>query len=291
VSLTADIVGGSGDYAYSWSAAGGSFPDGSTGQTVTWQAPADALDGQQFAITLEVTDNQNGSACSGATALTTTVTIAVPQPAIASVIITPDHKTLDVGQTQDFTAQAYDADNNPIDGGVTYDWSVSGPIGNAAPLSDSATTTFTATTVGTGTVNVTATIGDESVSAQAPVVVVEALSCTDSFIIPADFAVVPGGTRSLTAHPTNGSGDYTYSWSAAGGSFPDGDSGQTVTWQAPVDAARPSPLPSRSPITPPARPAHRRSPLPPPSLARSPAALARRNSRLLPTALKIFRSV
>jgi len=43
----------------------------------------------------------------------------------------PASKILQIGSTQEFSAQGYDQDNNPIPG-LVYDWSVTGDMGAVA---------------------------------------------------------------------------------------------------------------------------------------------------------------
>jgi hypothetical protein len=80
--------------------------------------------------------------------------------ALASIAVSPNPKTLLVGEGQAFTATGYDLSGNPI--AITPVWSVTGGIGNITQ-----TGAFTATAVGQG--NVVATVSP--LSGQAGVTV------------------------------------------------------------------------------------------------------------------------
>ena len=77
--------------------------------------------------------------------------------AIASVGVDPANLTAKAGSDNSLTATAYDAYDNPINTGVTYNWSVDPSVGSVSP-SDTASTTYTAASqIVTGTVDVMAT--------------------------------------------------------------------------------------------------------------------------------------
>jgi hypothetical protein len=227
--LTATPTGGSGNYNYSWSATGGTFDGSTSSSTTTWRSPASATDGQTFTITANITDTATQETCSDSA----TATIRVPGPELHHVKITPPLiDGLTVGETQGFSAQAYDADDSPITSGVTYSWSVEGGIGNHSPATGQ-TTTFTATTAGTGAVKVTATLGSASVSKSAPVGVYNPLSCAVSL---KTFDIAPGGTKPLTVTASGGSNSKSMAWAKSGGDFVGATNTANVDWKAPATA-------------------------------------------------------
>ncbi len=111
-------------------------------------------------------------------------TSASSQQVLTSIAITPGSATLQTGGTQQFTAQAYDQNGNPMS--ASFNWSASCGSINSSGL-------YTASTVG----NCTVTCSSGSVVANASVTVSGAANCT-------------GG-------PSNG--DYTYT--VSGGNSPE----------------------------------------------------------------------
>ena len=83
------------------------------------------------------------------------------------VTIVPSSKTLQVGTTQEFSAEGYDQNNNPISD-LTFTWTVTGDIGSVNPTSGK-TTIFTSSKAGNGAVSATTTYEAETKSASASV--------------------------------------------------------------------------------------------------------------------------
>lgn len=101
---------------------------------------------------------------------TAAVTVAVPQPVLDHIVVTPESTTLILGQSCELSAKAYDTHGRAITRGVTYQWSVIGSIGDVSPQNGQATI-FTARTNGTGKVKVTATFNSVVRDAYADVTV------------------------------------------------------------------------------------------------------------------------
>lgn len=66
------------------------------------------------------------------------------------ITIWPETMNIQIGSLQQFSAQGYDQNSNPI-ADLTFSWSVTGGIGSANPTSG-LTTTFTASTLGSGSI-------------------------------------------------------------------------------------------------------------------------------------------
>ncbi|MCX6013501.1 MAG: hypothetical protein NTV30_08875 [Chloroflexi bacterium] len=111
------------------------------------------------------------------------------------VYITPTSSTVVAGQTQSFSAQAYDEFGNIVTG-VQYNWDVIGGIGTVNPTA-AISTTFTARqTVGTGWVRVAATQGALTITQTATVTVVA--GSIDHFVFPIITDKVAGETFSMS---------------------------------------------------------------------------------------------
>ena len=89
---------------------------------------------------------------------TTTLTVTEPPPpppVVDRVTVSPSSPSIEKGETQQFTASAYDSDNEIISG-KTFDWSSSNP--SAATISASGL----ATGVGAGSTTITASVDGKS---------------------------------------------------------------------------------------------------------------------------------
>ena len=114
---------------------------------------------------------------------------------IDHVYVTPTSSTIVAGQTQGFSAQAYDAYGNIVTG-AQYSWEVISGIGDVSPTV-AISTTFTARqTVGTGWVRVVATQGAITKTCDATVTVVP--GSLDRVVFPIITDKVAGVTFSLT---------------------------------------------------------------------------------------------
>ena len=99
---------------------------------------------------------------------TAILTVAEPPPVVASVTVSPSSASIQEGETQRFTASAYDADNTEITG-KTFAWTSSGTsVATVSPSSGAATT---ATGVDAGSTTITATV--DGVSGTATLTVTE----------------------------------------------------------------------------------------------------------------------
>ncbi|HEX8652981.1 MAG TPA: lamin tail domain-containing protein [Pyrinomonadaceae bacterium] len=105
------------------------------------------------------------------------LTVTTAPPMVSSVVVTPSTSTINRGGTQQFTATAFDASNQPVPG-VTFTWTSSN---TAVATVDS---DGLATGVGIGTVTITATTsdgasgtvsGDATLTVQVPLLINEAL--------------------------------------------------------------------------------------------------------------------
>jgi hypothetical protein len=92
-----------------------------------------------------------------------------PPPQLEYITIIPYSKILQIGSTQQFSAQGYDQNDNEISG-LTFSWTVTGGIGSVNPTSGQ-TTTFTGSTAGNGSLSAATTYGGVTKSGSASITV------------------------------------------------------------------------------------------------------------------------
>jgi hypothetical protein len=136
-----------------------------------------------------------------------TAQVTVTAGSITRVVVTPANASLAVGATQQFTAQAYDAANNPVAGAATWAVINGGGTLNAGGL-------FTAGTVaGTYAATVQATISGVTATAG---VVVQPGPIDHVTVSPATATLAPSGTTTFTATAVDAAGNTvpsTLTWS------------------------------------------------------------------------------
>jgi sugar lactone lactonase YvrE/F0F1-type ATP synthase membrane subunit c/vacuolar-type H+-ATPase subunit K len=102
---------------------------------------------------------------------------------ISSVAITPNTATVNLQQSQQFNAKAYDAYNNEITTGVTYAWTINDPSLATISPTNAASTNLTATTkAGATYINVTANEPSSSLTQTNSVLVTIAPGALDHFV-------------------------------------------------------------------------------------------------------------
>lgn len=111
------------------------------------------------------------------------------------VVVTPSSSAVTVSQNQAFSAQGYDVFGNAIVG-LSYSWSVIGPVGSVAPANGVATTFTASPATGSGVVRVSVAQGNISKQADAPVTV--QAGALDHFV----FTPVPDVTAGQAAYVT-----------------------------------------------------------------------------------------
>ncbi len=161
-----------------------------------------------FANTIQVVATQ------GAIVKTATASVAVTPGALDHVAVTPLTATLPFGVTQQFAAQAFDANNNII-AGVTFIWSAVNGGGTI-----SATGLFTAgTTAGTfaNTVQASTTVSGVTRTGNASVIVVAPGALDHVVVAPVTATLAAGSTQQFTAQAFDASNNMitaaTFTWS------------------------------------------------------------------------------
>ncbi len=130
---------------------------------ITWANPSPVAQGNIFHIVVAVSDVKS-------IAVEEYDLTVVPGPIVLDhVVISPSSATVPIGETRDFTAQAYDTEGELITSGVSYTWSVGGGIGTVSPTSGPSTTFTAGSSAGAGTVDVSATFGDQTATDSATV--------------------------------------------------------------------------------------------------------------------------
>src|SRR5205085_3245401 len=81
-----------------------------------------------------------------------TLTVNAPPPMLTRIVVSPPSATIAAGQTQQFTAQGFDQNDQPI-GGLTFTWTSS--VQSVATIGQ----TGLATAVSAGTTQITASSG------------------------------------------------------------------------------------------------------------------------------------
>jgi parallel beta-helix repeat protein len=184
-----------------------------TGQTFTWSVVAGggsiSTGGLFTAGTTAGTFTNTVRVAVGSVSATATVTVT-PGP-VARVAVTPATATVAPGGTVSFTAQGYDANDNPVTGSVT--WSATAAAGTITQGG-----VFTASmTPGTWANAVSATIGSVSGSAS---VTVQTGALAQLTIAPAVATVPAGGTVAFAVTGRDASGTVvtvTPTWSVVSG--------------------------------------------------------------------------
>jgi len=111
------------------------------------------------------------------------------------VVVSPSSSTVSAGQNQAFSAQGYDSFGNAIVG-LSYSWSVIGAVGSVSPESGLATTFTASSATGSGTLRVSATQGNISKQADAPVAV--QAGAVDHFVFTPVADVIAGQSTYVT---------------------------------------------------------------------------------------------
>lgn len=153
--------------AVSFSSAGSNDPDG-TISSYLWNFGDGSTSGSQnpshtytsagtYNVSLTVTDNEGATDNATTSATITTVT----QPVLTTITVTPGTASISVNATQQFSAQGYDQNNNPMS--VSFNWSATGGTINANGLYTAGTTA--------GNYSVTATSG--AVSGNASITITD----------------------------------------------------------------------------------------------------------------------
>ncbi|MBI1752337.1 MAG: SUMF1/EgtB/PvdO family nonheme iron enzyme, partial [Acidobacteria bacterium] len=190
--LTASVVAQAAGSTYTWSLSGGSITAGQGTRTITWTAPASGT------VTASCTvANVAGDAAAAGTA-NSTVVAAATQP---TVTVPANVTASKPGLTASVVAQA---------AGSTYTWSLSnGGIITAGQGTDAITWTAPASGTVTASCTVANVAGDAAAAGTADSTVVAAPHITS--FSPVASRIVLGGTASLTATFTGGTGSVNQS--------------------------------------------------------------------------------
>ena len=209
--FTAVPSGGSGAIHYQWYV--GSTAVGSDSSTYTYTAS-----GSSASVTCVISDSASVPVTSSASnAVSITVT---PAPIVT---VSPDSRTLDIGQSQVFTASASDGSGSY----VSYQWFVNSVLQSET----SASFTYSPSTAGSYSITCTVTdsLGATSAPSTAATVVVSA-SPTVSVSPTGPFTMDVGQSQLFTAVPSGGSGAIHYQWYV--GSTAVGSDSSTYTYTA-----------------------------------------------------------
>ena len=183
---------------------------GTCSGTTSWSAGGISLSSGQNVITVTARDEAGNT---GTDTLTVTYT-PTPAPVLTTITVTPPSASIPQGSTQQFSAQAFDQNNDPIS--ATFAWSSSSTtVASIDSLSGLATgvaagsTTITATSAGiNGTAGLTVTA---PVPPPAPVL-------TSITVAPATASIAVGATQLFTAtarDQNNNPMSATFTWSSS----------------------------------------------------------------------------
>ena len=130
----------------------------STG-TFSWSIPGTQATGTSYIISIDAVDNADYSIRASNTSAAFSI---ADVGKISYVSISPSQSLLIyVNTPQDFVALAYDIAGEPIASGVTYSWTVFGPVGAISPAAGGSVIFTAASAAGLGSVNVTAEFNGE----------------------------------------------------------------------------------------------------------------------------------
>src|SRR5262249_51057295 len=115
-------------------------------------------------------------------------------PTVASVAVTPTSATLNVGQTVNLTAQAFDGNNNPMPS-APLAWTTSNASQASLSATSGAAVTVTAAGVGTPTI----TVSSGGFSATAAITVNAAPTVARVTVTPASQTLLTGQTQQFVA--------------------------------------------------------------------------------------------
>ncbi len=146
---------------------------------------------------------------------TATLRVTEPPPVVDRVTVSPTSRSIEEGETQRFTARAYDSDNNVISG-KTFRWTSSNT--SVATVSPSSGTATTATGVSAGTTTITASVDGES--GTATLRVTEPPPVVDRVdVSPSTASIEEGETQRFTATARESDGTVisgkTFTWSSS----------------------------------------------------------------------------
>ena len=152
-----------------------------------------------YTVSVKVTDSVGGVSAQTAVA-TVTVTVA------PSVAVSPATWSMDVGQSENFTASATGGSGSY----PSFQWYL-----NGVSQSGKTTSVFSFTPTSVGSYTITATVNDSlgATSAQSPAVSITVYVAPAVTVSPASWSMSVGQSKTFTANPTGGSGTYSaYQW-------------------------------------------------------------------------------
>jgi len=184
---------------------------GTCSGTTSWSASGISLSSGQNVITVTARDQAGNT---GTDTLTVAYTPA-PAPVLTTITVTPPSASIPQGSTQQFSAQAFDQNNNPIS--ATFSWSSSSTA--VATINSSS---GLATGVAPGSTTITATSegisGTASLTVTAPAPPPPTPVLTSITVAPATASIVVGSTQLFTAtarDQNNNPISATFSWSSS----------------------------------------------------------------------------
>jgi hypothetical protein len=144
--------------------------------------------------------------------------------ALDHVTLSPTSANVEKGNTQQFTAKAYDVNNSEITSGLTYSWSTNPTtLGSVSPMGTGSTATFTAgTSPQSGSMQVSIVHNAVTKSTSSSIIVTDTVAQIDHVTISvASASIKTGGTEKLiaTAYDDNGdviSSGATFTWNVTG---------------------------------------------------------------------------
>ena len=237
---------------YSWSANGGSFPDGDDSATVMWLDASDVniTASVEFELTVTVTDVTTLSVTSSPVIIT--VQPFPPPERMEVPTVTPidnSYTTLDVTWTAPNSAngiQAYQLEFR-VDGEM--DWvTIDLPSPPLSYVLGSGTEVLTQDTLyfvrmrAQNDAGFWALLwspeGSERTNREPQPPIIESIGATDNLLMPGDDTNV----FVVATDPDGDDATLTYLWSANGGSFPDGNTAATVRWLDASDVSITEPI-------------------------------------------------
>jgi hypothetical protein len=138
-----------------------------------------------------------------------TLVVAAEDPQVARIEISPEETTVTVGEDAQFTATAYNSENNAVE--TTFTWSIDADI-EIGEINDGE---FTASAAGSGFIVASVGSGDDLVEGKASITVTEEPVETSIEIFPDGATVVINETVQFEAQVQGVEGDVVVTWNVS----------------------------------------------------------------------------